>query len=84
MCEFCLDPSSRNRRHRKNNPDAFHSDFAGFFSGQAIEAALKQAAAVANVAAASSSKKRGNNKPGEGGEGDECGNDDDGADSDGT
>jgi hypothetical protein len=78
MCEFCLDPNSSNRRNRKSNPDAFHSDFAGFFSAQAIEAAVTQAAA-ANVAA-SSSKKRGSNKQVQDGEG----NEDDDADSDGT
>lgn len=35
MCEFCLDPSA--------NRDAYHSDFAGFFSADAIEVAVRQA-----------------------------------------
>ena len=37
MCEFCLFPSSNANR------DAQHSDFAGFFSADAIEAAVRQA-----------------------------------------
>jgi hypothetical protein len=36
MCEFCNVPNSNSNR------DAFHSDFAGFFSADAIEAAVKQ------------------------------------------
>lgn len=73
MCEFCLDPNTNRRRNR----DSFHADFAGFFSSQAIEAAVRQAAANSNAASSSSSKKDG--QPG-----DEQGNDDDDADSDGT
>jgi hypothetical protein len=37
MCEFCLFPTGGDR-------DAQHSDFAGFFSPDAIEAAVRQAA----------------------------------------
>ena len=40
MCEFCLDPSSSQDRDRA------HQDFAGFFSADAIEAAVRQAAAM--------------------------------------
>jgi hypothetical protein len=36
MCEFCNVPNSNSNR------DAFHSDFAGFFSADAIEAAVQQ------------------------------------------
>lgn len=36
MCEFCLDPSSGDR-------DQFHPSFAGFFSADAINAAVRQA-----------------------------------------
>ena len=36
MCEFCLFPTGGDR-------DAQHSDFAGFFSADAIEAAVRQA-----------------------------------------
>lgn len=34
MCEFCLNPSG--------NSDSHHSDFKGFFSSEAIEAAVRQ------------------------------------------
>lgn len=37
MCEFCLAPNSKQDR------DANHVDFAGFFSPSAIEAAVRQA-----------------------------------------
>ena len=37
MCEFCLDPNSGTNR------DQFHPSFAGFFSADAIEAAVRQA-----------------------------------------
>jgi hypothetical protein len=37
MCEFCNDPS------QKNNRDAQHPDFAGFFSVGAIDAAVREA-----------------------------------------
>jgi hypothetical protein len=77
MCEFCLDPNSSSSS-RGGNRDAFHSDFAGFFSADAIEAAVRQAAA--NVAASSSSSKKGR----KGDNDDEQGNTDDDADSDGT
>lgn len=36
MCEFCLFPTGGDR-------DAQHSDFAGFFSSEAIETAVRQA-----------------------------------------
>jgi uncharacterized protein with LGFP repeats len=36
MCEFCLFPTGGDR-------DKQHSDFAGFFSPDAIEAAVRQA-----------------------------------------
>ena len=39
MCEFCNLPGN------KSNRDALHSDFAGFFSADAIEAAVRQAKA---------------------------------------
>ena len=38
MCEFCLDPSGSN-----NRSDQFHPNFAGFFSADAIDAAVRQA-----------------------------------------
>jgi hypothetical protein len=37
MCEFCSLPGSNTNR------DARHSDFAGFFSADAIDAAVRQA-----------------------------------------
>lgn len=37
MCEFCLNPN------RSGDPDADHVDFAGFFSPDAIERAVRQA-----------------------------------------
>ena len=37
MCEFCVFPNG------DNNRDARHVDFAGFFSADAIEAAVRQA-----------------------------------------
>ena len=37
MCEFCNDP------RQQNNRDIFHQDFAGFFSSDAIDAAVRQA-----------------------------------------
>ena len=39
MCEFCSLPN------KGGNRDAFHSDFAGFFSADAIDAAVRQAKA---------------------------------------
>jgi hypothetical protein len=39
MCEFCSLPN------KGGNRDAFHSDFAGFFSAEAIDAAVRQAKA---------------------------------------
>jgi hypothetical protein len=36
MCEFCNVPGNNTNR------DASHSDFAGFFSADAIEAAVRQ------------------------------------------
>lgn len=63
MCEFCLDPSG------KNNRDQFHPSFAGFFSADAIEAAVRQVNA---------DRQRRKDEPK-----DEDGEDDD-ADSDGT
>lgn len=36
MCEFCLNPSN-------THSDAHHVDFKGFFSADAIEAAVVQA-----------------------------------------
>jgi hypothetical protein len=36
MCEFCNVPGSNTNR------DASHQDFAGFFSADAIEAAVRQ------------------------------------------
>lgn len=39
MCEFCLYPNGNN----SSDPDAEHIDFAGFFSADAIEAAVRQA-----------------------------------------
>lgn len=42
MCEFCLYPNGNN----SNDPDADHVDFAGFFSADAIEAAVRQANAT--------------------------------------
>ena len=42
MCEFCNLPGSNTNR------DAAHSDFAGFFSADAIEAAVRQANANRN------------------------------------
>jgi hypothetical protein len=38
MCEFCSIPTKGGA-----DRDAFHSDFAGFFSADAIEAAVRQA-----------------------------------------
>lgn len=38
MCEFCNNPNA--------NRDIYHSDFAGFFSADAIEAAVRQANAA--------------------------------------
>lgn len=43
MCEFCLDPKAAS-----SNRDAFHSDFTGFFSADAIDAAVRQANARRN------------------------------------
>lgn len=40
MCEFCSFASGNS-----SNRDAFHSDFAGFFSADAINAAVQQAKA---------------------------------------
>jgi len=37
MCEFCLNPNQSGDR------DADHIDFAGFFSADAIERAVRQA-----------------------------------------
>lgn len=37
MCEFCSNPFDRN-----NNRDAQHVEFAGFFSAEAIDAAIRQ------------------------------------------
>jgi hypothetical protein len=37
MCEFCLDPN------RSGDRDAEHVDFAGFFSPDAIDRAVRQA-----------------------------------------
>ncbi len=37
MCEFCLNPN------RKGESDANHVDFAGFFSPDAIDRAIRQA-----------------------------------------
>ena len=42
MCEFCSFPNQRGSNFER---DAFHSDFAGFFSADAIEAAVRQAKA---------------------------------------
>jgi len=39
MCEFCAFPNNNTDR------DATHSDFAGFFSADAINAAVQQAKA---------------------------------------
>ena len=52
MCEFCSFPTAGDR-------DAQHSDFAGFFSAEAIEAAVRQANANREQA------------PGEGGSGED-------------
>jgi hypothetical protein len=38
MCEFCSLPGANN-----TNRDAQHSDFVGFFSSDAIDAAIRQA-----------------------------------------
>jgi hypothetical protein len=43
MCEFCSNPADFNNR---NNRDSTHSDFAGFFSAVAIEAAVRQSHAT--------------------------------------
>lgn len=40
MCEFCLNPNQSGDR------DADHIDFAGFFSPDAIERAVRQANAL--------------------------------------
>lgn len=37
MCEFCNNPADQKNR------DATHLDFAGFFSSEAIDAAVRQA-----------------------------------------
>jgi len=37
MCEFCSDPTGTTNR------DQFHPSFAGFFSADAIDAAVRQA-----------------------------------------
>ena len=42
MCEFCLFPPGSDR-------DSQHSDFAGFFSAAAIDAAVQQAAELRRV-----------------------------------
>ena len=42
MCEFCLDPSGRSGR----NSDSNRAEFAGFFSADAINAAVAQAQAL--------------------------------------
>lgn len=70
MCEFCNDPSTFNT----NNRDAAHHDFAGFFSADAITAAVAQANA--------SSTSRGNNTNATTTDDDES--DAEGEDSDGT
>ena len=42
MCEFCLFPPGSDR-------DSQHSDFAGFFSAAAIDAAVQQAAELRRI-----------------------------------
>ena len=44
MCEFCNNPLSNNKQ---NDKDAQHVEFAGFFSSDAIDAAIRQTAAAA-------------------------------------
>lgn len=53
MCEFCNDPNSQN-----TNRDIFHQDFAGFFSADAIEAAVRQAKAASSSSATEASTTR--------------------------
>lgn len=65
MCEFCVEQPGRNNR------DQFHPNFQGFFSADAIVAAIRQA----NVNRASRSK--------DSVEAEDDGNDND-ADDDGT
>ena len=43
MCEFCNNPLS----NKQNDKDARHVEFAGFFSSDAIDAAIRQTAAAA-------------------------------------
>jgi hypothetical protein len=43
MCQFCLNPNQSGDR------DADHIDFAGFFSPDAIDRAVRQANANANA-----------------------------------
>ena len=43
MCEFCNNPAEF-----ETNRDWFHSDFAGFFSADPIQAAVEQVAARRN------------------------------------
>ena len=45
MCEFCTLPSASGNTNR----DAQHSDFVGFFSADAIELAVRQAATRNNA-----------------------------------
>ena len=81
MCEFCsTGPSTSNRDHDSRNPH-----FAGFFSADAIEAAIRTARrqesnrrSSAQHDASSLSSQSKNDDESEGGEGD------DDADSDGT
>ena len=40
MCEFCMSGPNANN---SNDPDADYVEFAGFFSSDAIEAAVRQA-----------------------------------------
>lgn len=51
MCEFCNLPGSNSNR------DEHHSDFAGFFSADAIQLAVQQAQAARKGHADSSSEE---------------------------
>jgi hypothetical protein len=71
MCEFCSFASGNS-----SNRDAFHSDFSGFFSSDAIEAAVRQANRTKHE-----NRKNGS---GSGGVGDDQDDGEGGVDDDGT
>lgn len=58
MCEFCFGPTGRST---SSDRDATHVEFAGFFSAEAIEAAVRQATTSSNDR--SQQQRRGGQQP---------------------